>query len=136
MKEIIKNLYIGNADDYEQYVKGKDNCSIVHACKEPYYRKALGYSGRSVLSNHPEYLIAVRVNRLILNLIDPPNLNFIPKEIIDKALTFIDENLKRNRKVLVHCNQGESRSPSIGMLYMAIKNEISNSSLEDAEKNF
>lgn len=48
MKEIIKNLYIGNADDYEQYVKGKDDWSIVHACKEPYHRKALGAALRFI----------------------------------------------------------------------------------------
>lgn len=136
MIEIIKNLYIGNANDYEQHVKGNGNWSIVHACKEPYHRNALGYSGRSVSSSHPEYLIAIRGNRLILNLVDPPNPRFIPKEIIDNALRFIEKNLKQNRKVLVHCNQGESRSPSIGMLYLAIKNKISNSSLEDAEREF
>jgi len=136
MIKIIENLYIGNANDYEQFVKNKENWSVVHACKEPYHRRALGYSGRSVSSSHPEYLIAVRDNRLILNLIDPPSPKYIPKEIIDKALRFIEENLKKNRKVLVGCNQGESRSPSIGLLYLAIKNKISNSTLEDAEKDF
>jgi len=136
MIKIIENLYTGTAKNYEKYVKGKDNWSVVHACKEPYHRRALDYSGRSVSSSHPEYLIAVRDNRLIINLIDPPTPKFIPKEIIDKALRFIDENLKLNRKVLVHCNQGESRSPSIGLLYLAIKNKISNSTLEDAEKEF
>lgn len=138
MKEIIKNLYIGDAEDYEHYVKGKENWSIVHACKDPYYRQALGYSSHGAPADHPEYLIAVRGNgnRLILNLIDPPNPKFIPKKVINRALKFVEENLRRNRNVLVHCNQGESRSPSLGMLYLAINNKISNSTLKEAEKDF
>jgi len=92
MIKIIENLYTGTAKNYEKYVKGKDNWSVVHACKEPYHRRALGYSGRSVSPSHPEYLIAVRGNRLILNLIDPPSPKYIPKEIIDKALRFIEKN--------------------------------------------
>lgn len=136
MKEICSNLFIGDEDDYRFNVKGKEGWAIVHACKEPYHRRALGYTGRGAPKNHPEYLIALRDNRLILNLIDPENPNFIPKEIIDKALDFIEENLESGKKVLVHCNQGQSRSPSIGLLYLAINSYISNNLLEEAEKDF
>jgi protein-tyrosine phosphatase len=55
---------------------------------------------------------------LILNLVDVDNIDYIPTEIIDAALAAIHENISSS-KVLVHCNQGMSRSPAIALLYMA-----------------
>jgi predicted protein tyrosine phosphatase len=119
MIEIIPNLFVGAEQDYEFGVKGKPDWIVVHACKEPYHRRALGYTSHGAPKNHPEYLIAERTNRLILNLVDSPDPNYIPKEIIDVAIDFIHEALGKSRQVLVHCNMGESRSPSIGLLYLA-----------------
>jgi hypothetical protein len=136
MIEIVHNLYIGTQWDYEFQVKGKEGWHVVHACKEPYHRDALGYTGREAPKGHPEYLIAKRDNRLILNLIDPYDPRYIPKEVIDAALDFIEEGLSSGKKVLVHCMLGQSRSPSIGLLYMAINGHITNNTLEEAEKAF
>lgn len=119
MIEIYPNLFIGIADDYEFKVKEQKGWSVVHACKEPYHRRELGYTSRAAPKDHPEYLIAKRENRLILNLVDAPNPAYIPKEIIDVALEFIHKELNEGYRVLVHCNLGESRSPSIGLLYLA-----------------
>jgi predicted protein tyrosine phosphatase len=52
--------------------------------------------------------------------VETPNPNYIPKEIIDIAINYIHEALNNSRKVLVYCNLGESRSPRIGLLYLAI----------------
>ena len=120
MIEIFPNLFIGTEQNYESNVKGKPDWITVHACKEPYHRRELGYTGRAAPKDHPEYLIARRDKRLILNLVDAPNSDFIPKEIIDAAIEYIHEGLSNSQKVLVHCNLGESRSPSIGLLYLAI----------------
>lgn len=117
MIEIYPNLFIGDQFDYESQVKGKSEWRIVHACKEPYHRQALGYTSRAASKTHPEYLIARRDSRLILNLIDPPDPAYVSKEVIDAGLDYIHSNIDTN-KILVHCNQGESRSPSIGMLYL------------------
>lgn len=120
MIEVNHNLFIGTADDYEFQVKGQPDWVVVHACKEPYHRRELGYQSAGAPKDHPEYLIARRENRLILNLVDAPNPAYIPKEIIDAALDFIHTGLSDSRKVLVHCNLGESRSPSIGLLYLSV----------------
>lgn len=80
----------------------------------------MGYTGRAAPKDHPEYLIAKRDKRLILNLVDAPNPDYIPKVIIDTAIEYIHEGLSNSQKVLVHCNLGESRSPSIGLLYLGI----------------
>ena len=52
-------------------------------------------------------------------MVDAPNPAYIPKELVDSALDFIHESLLEGRRVLVHCNQGFSRSPAIGLLYLA-----------------
>jgi hypothetical protein len=119
MIEIHPNLFIGNEYDYESTVKHESGWCVVHACKEPYHRQALGYTQRAALKTHPEYLIARRGNRLILNLVDAPDPAYIPKEIIDTALEFISSSLGSGAKVLVHCNEGCSRSASIGLLYLS-----------------
>ena len=119
MIEICPNLYIGDENDYKLKVRHEPGWCVVHACKEPYHRLALGYSGRAVSKNHPEYLIARRDNRLILNLVDAPDPAYIPKEIIDAALEFIRSSLASGNRVLVHCNEGCSRSAGIGLLYLA-----------------
>jgi len=118
MIEIYPNLFIGNEHDYETKVRHEPGWCVVHACKEPYHRQALGYSGRAAPKNHPEYLLARRGNRLILNLVDAPDPAYIPKEIIDAALAFISTSLNAGSRVLVHCNEGCSRSASIGLLYL------------------
>lgn len=124
MIEIYPNLFIGNEYDYESKVRHEQDWCIVHACKEPYHRQALGYSGKAAPKNHPEYLIARRGTRLILNLVDAPDPAYIPKEIIDAALEFISTSLETGNKVLVHCNEGCSRSASIGLLYLAMNTDL------------
>ena len=135
MIEIYPNLFIGIADDYELSVKGQTDWVVVHACKFPYHRDELGYKSAAP-KNHPEYLIARRGNRLILNLVDAPNPAYIPKEIIDAALEFIHKGLSEGKKVLVHCNLGESRSPSIGLLYLAIHTDKLSKDFATAEQEY
>jgi len=117
MKEIYPNLFIGSEIDLNKIACNIDEWYIIHACKEPYHRIALGYTGRAAPKDHPEYLIAEREGRLILNLVDAPDPSYIPKEIIDKALDTINKKIA-DQKVFVHCNQGMSRSAVIGMLYL------------------
>lgn len=135
MIEITKNLYVGSQDDYELNVKFESDWFVIHACKEPYHREALGYKGRAVANTHPEYLIAKRNNKLILNLVDVADPKYIPKEIIDTAIVAIDENIDK-RKVLVHCNQGMSRSATIGLLYLHHVGIIVTDNFKEAECEF
>ena len=116
MIEICKNLFVGGEVD-EQRIRGQKGWFFIHACKEPYHRQALGYSGRAASKDHPEYLIARRNSRLILNLVDVPDVKYIATEIVDAALDSIHDNIGANQ-ILLHCNLGQSRSPTIGMLYL------------------
>jgi len=136
MIEIHKNLFVGNETDYEQSVKGQRDWYIIHACKEPYHRALLGYKGRGAPKNHPEYLYAIRNNRLFLNIVDVDDPTYISEIIINESLKFIDAALRTGKKCLVHCNIGESRSPSIGLLYLAYKSIIHVGSFIEAEQSY
>ena len=116
MIEVCQNLFVGSEYD-EQQIRNQPGWFFIHACKEPYHRQALGYTGRAAPKTHPEYLMAKRGNYLILNLVDANDASYISREIIDAALEFIHSNIKE-RKVLLHCNQGCSRSPGIAILYL------------------
>jgi hypothetical protein len=135
MKEIDTNLFVGSLKDFEE-IQFDTNFYFVQACKEPCHRKALGYSGRTPDINHPEYLIAFRERKIILNIIDPPTSKYFENETFEKSILFIDENLKKERKILIHCNQGISRSPSIGLLFLAIKEKINNKNFILAKNDF
>jgi protein-tyrosine phosphatase len=54
---------------------------------------------------------------LILNLVDVDDPTYISPEIVDAALDAIVNNIQKI-KVLLHCNQGQSRSPGIALLYL------------------
>lgn len=137
MIEVHARLFVGNEQDYEYSVSGQSGWAVIHACKEPYHRQALGYSGRAAPNTHPEYLIARRGNRLILNLVDTDNPMFFNRGMISQALDFIDQQRASKLDVLVHCNLGESRAPAIALVYMAARlRVISTDSLEEAEREF
>lgn len=116
MIEIYHNLYIGSDAD-ERSVRGKPDWFIVSACKEPHHRKALGYTGPAAPKTHPEYLIAHRPNQIILNLVDSKTAEYIPDKEIGVALAAIHEHIQ-DQKVLIHCNAGQSRAPTLGLLYL------------------
>lgn len=136
MIEIYKNIYVGNEEDYYS-IANNNGWAIVHACKDPFHREALGYVGRGAPKNHAEYFIAIRGNRIIMNIVDVDDPRFFEKErMIDIALDFAKEKYI-NYHVLFHCNQGESRGPSIALLFLATRlDTISNASYFSAETEF
>lgn len=122
MIEVAPNLFVGNQLDYEKHVKGKDGWWVCQACKEPYHREAVKYASAGAPRDHAEYLFAYRqdrgAQRLILNMVDAPKPEFFADAMIDEALTFIGKGLEAGAKVLVHCNQGVSRSASLALLHL------------------
>lgn len=118
MIAVHPGLFVGDQAD-EAAVRGQPGWFIVHACKEPFHREAVGYSTPGAPQDHPEFLIAHRPGRLALNLIDAPDPAMIRPEIVDAAVEAIAAALSEGLNVLIHCNQGRSRSPTIAMLYLA-----------------
>ena len=137
MTEVYPGLHVGWRYAYELTVRCLDGWFVVHACKEPYHRDAIGYETEDPPPGHPEHLVARRGRRLMLNLIDAVTPVDIPRAIFDAAIAFIHEGLTAGCPVLVHCEAGMSRSPSIALLYLARHTRaIPTSAYEDAEQMF
>ena len=127
MTEVSKNLFVGSQYDYEQNPLLFNEWCVVHACKEPYHRRALGYSGAGAPKNSPYYLFLYDKNyHLVMNIVDADSPRFFADELIDEAINYCITGLKHNKKVLIHCNQGESRAPMIAMMVMKKMGLLSN----------
>ena len=74
----------------------------------------------------------------IQNYLGSDLLNKIEADIIASTLTGSYLSLVSDyvKPMLIHCNQGLSRSPSIGMVYLARKNKITPTSYLDAKSEF
>lgn len=122
MIEVFPNLFVGDQNDLIHVDDGnkgvKDGWFVISAAKDPWHREALGYSGRAAPKDHAEYLIAARDRRLILNLIDANDPAYVPDKIVDTTLEMIDASLAGGLKVLIHCNQGQSRAPTLALLWI------------------
>jgi hypothetical protein len=123
MRELYKNLFVGGDDSVTEAKKRGMN--IIHACKDGDYshRALLKYESMGAPKG-PDYLVARRPGNLYLNLIDADDPNFIPDAAINEALDFIKNSLSKDKSVLVHCNKGQSRSPTIIFLYLYFEGKL------------
>lgn len=110
-------LYVGDGADYTA-VAGQLNWAIVSAAKDPWHRAALGYTTPGCPKDHPEYLFARRGDHLILNMVDADDPKYFAPAMVNEALAFVWDSLDAGIHVLIHCNQGESRAPSLALLYL------------------
>lgn len=117
--QVLPNLAFGNGSACTRVTSGV--VAVVHACKEPCHRDAVGYSSRSLPNTHPNYLVLESEYHLFLNLIDPPRPLFMMQSF-DSFFAFVDKHIEE-REVVIHCNQGESRAPSLALLYAAKRSE-------------
>ena len=118
MHEVYNNLWVGGDKDFEK-VKDKSGFSFLRCCKygDCGHKDLAGYDSRGAPKG-PDYLSIRKGNILALNLIDAPDPNFIPIEVIKIGLKFIKERLEAGDKVGVFCNAGYSRGPSTAMAYL------------------
>jgi len=134
MYEIYRNIFIGTEE--ECTFKIIPDLALIHACKHPCHTRAVGYKG-NLASSHPNYLILEKERHLFINMVDMEK-ELHPKfthPIMKAAMLFIDKYIHKN-KILIHCNQGQSRSPSIALVHLAIKGYINNTSYQTARIEF
>ena len=132
MIEVYPNLYVGTESDC--FFDERDDWAVVHACKFPCHQKAVGYRG-NLSPTHQNYLVLERGTHLFLNMIDPDTPLFKPS-LFDSALSFMDRYFPTH-KVLIHCNKGNSRAPSLALLYLSKCIQVINSeSYATAAKDF
>jgi predicted protein tyrosine phosphatase len=132
MVKIDSRLFIGAVDDCRT---GTEQLAVVHACKSPCHQQAVGYRG-SLPASHPNYLVLQQEHDLYLNIIDPP-VPLFKAETFERFLVFARTKYDSGASLLIHCNQGESRAPSLALLFLAKHiGKLSNTSYMDAKHAF
>jgi len=125
MVEVYDRLFVGPVDDCR---KGVENLAVVH-------QQSVGYRG-SLSADHPNYLVLQRDHDLYLNIIDPP-VPLFKAATFERFLAFARTKYDSGASVLIHCNQGESRAPSLALLFLAKHiGKLSNTSYMDAKYTF
>jgi predicted protein tyrosine phosphatase len=114
MFQVHDRLYVGTANEC---FEDRPGWAVVHACKSPCHQRAVGYRG-SLPSSHPHHLVLERERDLFLNIIDPPRPLF-QRATFSTFLGFTARHWQAGAEVFIHCNQGESRAPSLAALFMA-----------------
>jgi hypothetical protein len=120
MIQVMEGLVFGNETICTHDSSG--SVAVVHACKDPCHRSAVGYTTRSIPNSHPNYLGKETEYHLYLNLIDPPQPLFRVQSFV-VFLAFMEKHIGE-RQIVIHCNQGESRAPSLALLYLAKRTAI------------
>lgn len=119
MVEVYKNLFVGSQQDYETNKTLMKDWRIVHACKIPYHKALLGYTGNVAPKDDSRYLFGYDDNGdLVLNIIDVADPAFYNEGMMNEAINFVIKALNEGKHVLIHCNQGESRAPTLALLVL------------------
>jgi hypothetical protein len=116
-------LYVGSdKDDVEAQRRGY--AVLVIAKDGPYgHRSMLGYHSLAAPKDKNYYFVE-RGNRMALNILDLDDPEWIPDEAINAGFDFLDRHLKAGDRVLVHCNAGHSRGPTMAMMYLRRVGEL------------
>lgn len=124
MEDVYPRLWIGDDQDYLK-MKDREGWAFVRACKEGPggHRQMVGYTTRGAPKG-PNYYAAWKDNHIALNLIDSDDPAYINDATILPALEFIGKYLDEGYNVLVACNKGHSRGPSITMLYLGMIHDL------------
>lgn len=114
MREVHDRLHVASE---RECVRDREGWSVVHACKHPCHQRAVGYTG-DLDRDHPNYLILEDGPNLYMNLVDPEIPLFMP-ESFHEFLDFAARRYEAGDQLLIHCNQGSSRAPSLALLFLA-----------------
>lgn len=132
MTEVYERVLVGDGYSCQ---RGSEGIVVVHACKFPCHRNAVGYRSR-LPQDHPNYLVKKEDFDLYLNMIDP-DLPYFKPPLFTEFLNFAGTHWDNQRKVLIHCNQGLSRSPTLALILLSKHfGEITNESYQKAKKEF
>lgn len=95
--------------------------SILHCARDPWFSLAAKQKPSDdwfrAEQSGPTF-VRQAYNELALNMVDADSPRYFSDEMVNAGLEFITERLAEGDPVLVHCNMGISRSPSMVFLWM------------------
>lgn len=113
-------LYVGTKKEYQYAIqKGmKIVCALNRAKGYVTHQSVVGWTGRGCNTDNPYYLFKREPDAIYLNMIDGDDPKYVNDDMINPALDFIHQHLNNDKEVFIYCSLGESRSPSIALMYM------------------
>ena len=101
------SLYFGSSEAY-QNLENKAHYTVVHFCKSFFEKHVNSNQILTIQKNIYEYKC-----ELFVNIIDESNSDYFELGMFKEIITW----LNGREKVFIHCDYGQSRSPSLCMLY-------------------
>lgn len=131
-REVWDGVFV--ADENKCFRDEREDWAVVHACKFNCHRDAVGYT--KISASHPHYLHYEKGSHLYLNIVDP-NIPLFKLETFHIFLDFAERMHNDGKTLLIHCNQGLSRSASLAMLFLAKHLKVlPNNTYEEASKAY
>lgn len=123
-------LFVGTKEEYSAAKQRgmKIVCALNRATGFVTHQSVVGWTGRGCNPSSPYYLFKREPDAIYLNMIDGEDPKYVNDAMINPALEFIHDHLKANNEVFVYCSLGESRSPSIALMYLLEHGHIENTS--------
>jgi len=120
------NLFIGSKEDYGIATQRgmKIVCALNRASGFVTHQSVVGWQGKGCNPDNPFYLFKREDDAIYLNMIDGEDPKYVNDGMINAALDFIQHHLNNDNEVFVYCSLGESRSPSIALMYLLENNMI------------
>lgn len=124
-------LFVGSDADTYKFAG-----SVLHCARDPWFATAeqrclhpkrfedygivLGGTGTTYeeFLATPKTWVRFKYNEMALNMVDADDPRYFSDEMINAGLEFITDRMADGDPVLVHCNMGMSRSPSMAFLWM------------------
>lgn len=119
MEPIFTNVWVGDEKDFLK-IRREKGWAFLRCTKEgpDGHRDLLGYETLGAPQNSKDYLHVIKGNICALNLIDVDDPNLVPFDCIKFGLDFIKESLDKGKKILIACEAGHSRAPSVGLMFL------------------
>lgn len=118
MKQVFDNLYVGGDQDFDKLhlVKG---WSFLRCCKfgPGSHKEILGYDTQAAPEGKNKFTVR-KGNVLALNMLDLDDPNYVDPGMIQSGLDFIKQRLDAGDKVLIACNHGVSRGPTVALMFL------------------
>ncbi|MEL1244046.1 dual specificity protein phosphatase family protein [Flavobacterium sp. DGU11] len=123
-------LFIGTKEQYQiAYNRGmKIVCALNRANGYVSHQSVVGWRGKGCNPDSLYYLYKREPDAIYLNMIDGDDPKYVNDAMINPALDFIHQHLNDGNEVFIYCSLGESRSPSIALMYLLEKNLIEKNS--------
>jgi hypothetical protein len=118
------NIYIGDENDFFNNINSK-NYNIINMAGN-LHAIVLGYRPKP---NDSKYILYRGGGILSVNFVDAQDPKYYDWQgngikVFEEILDFIDSH--KDKKILINCNLGKSRSQSLAMLYLAKRLKILN----------